>query len=170
MARRTVWLLGAALLAGLMMASTRAAPPSTVGALYEAHLLCGNLITGDLGSQCMSDPLSRGAGWVQAYIDGDQLVLHGAYSGLSGPIVPDLALGVHLHHDPADYHVDTLIRGLPNEGGTSGLFHGSVTLTPVYRTMLETGRMYVDIHTYATGDSELKGVLLPVSYRGQASW
>lgn len=170
MTRRIAWLLGAAVTVGLLFGLGQAAPPSDASTLYVAHLQCSDLCSGECMPQCTVEPAARGIGWAQAYIDGDRLVIHGAYDGLSAPIDSDLALGVHVHHDPADYHVDTLVRGLTNEGGTSGLFHGSFTLTPQYRVMLETGRMYIDIHTSATGKGELQGMLMPVAPSGQAAW
>ncbi len=72
MARRMARLLGAALLTGLLVSSTTAAPPSEAGVVYEANLQCGDLMAADPGAGCTSDQLTRAAGWVQAHIDGDR--------------------------------------------------------------------------------------------------
>lgn len=170
MARRIGWLLGTALTLGMLAGLARAAEPADAVVLYSAQLRCADLITGAYPPPCMAVSEYQGIGWVQAYIDGGSLVLYGSYADLSAPVVEGPALGVHLHHDPADHHVDTLVRGLANDGGTSGFFHDTVLLTPTYRTLLETGRMYVDIHTDAAGPGELKGVLLPVSASGLPAW
>lgn len=170
MARRIGWILGVALSLGLLAGAARADGPGDAVVFYSARLRCADLVTGEHLPQCMVVSQYQGSGWVQGYVEGDRLILHGAYAGLSAPVAADLALGVHLHHDPNDYHVDTLVRGLASEGGTSGLFHGSVPLTPAYRTLLETGRMYVDIHTSAAGPGELKGVLVPLSPAGEPAW
>ena len=169
MTRRATWLAGVAMLAGLLCVVVRAAPPPGI-VVYEARLQCADLITGNRGVASMSEINARPAAWVQAYVDGEELVIHGSYGDLSSPVTPDLASGVHLHHDPAAYHVDTLVRGLPNEGGTTGMVHARLRLTPDYRTMLETGRMYVDIHTAAYPEGELRGMLVPVSATGGAVW
>ena len=169
MTRRATCLAGVAMLAGLLCLMAQAAPPPGV-VIYEAHLQCKDLITGERGVTSMSEVNARAAAWVQAYVDGDELVINGTYSGLSSPVMSDLASGVHIHHDPAAYHVDTLIRGLSNEGGTAGMFRGRVSLTPDYRAMLELGRMYVDIHTAAFPEGEVRGMLVPVSASGGAVW
>lgn len=168
MARRLSWLVAAVMIGGLVVGLAQT-PPGEAGVVYNARLRCADLITGEYMPQCRSVERYQGAGWVQATIDGDTLVLHGAYGGLSAPVVA-LSSGVHLHRDPGEYHVDTLIRGLSNDGGTAGLFYGRVTLTPSYRTLLETGRLYVDIHTSPGGQGELKGVLMPVSASGLPVW
>lgn len=169
MTRRATCLAGLGMLVGLLCLMAQAAPPTGV-VVYQAQLQCNDLITGKRGITSRSEVNARASAWVQAYVDGDELVIDGTYSGLSSPVTPDLASGVHIHHDPAAYHVDTLIRGLPNEGGTAGMFRGRVRLTPDYRAMLELGRMYVDIHTAAFPEGEVRGMLVPVSASGGAVW
>lgn len=163
MARRVAWTAGLALVLGMVLCFGLAREPTV---LYEANLQCGSLASADLGSQCMSDPLSRGTAWVQAWVEGDVLTVRGEYRGLEGAITPEPALGVHVHHDPGTYHLDTLVHGLTNDGGTTGTFTGLVHLTPAYRAMLADGRMYIDIHTTAFPEGELKGMLIPATTAG----
>lgn len=160
MVRRMMSICGLAVALTFVVGVLTAAEPVTV---YQANLMCGDLASGDLGSMCMSDPFSRGVGWAQGWVEGDVLFIRGQYRDLTGPVMKDVALGVHLHHDPATYHVDTLIRGFANNGGTSGTFEAAIPLTDAYRAMLDDGRLYIDIHTTAFPEGELKGMLVATS-------
>jgi len=59
-----------------------------------------------------------------------------------------------------------LMRGLPSTGGRVGTFSASFLLTPDYRIMLGAGRVYLDIHTDAYPDAEIRGMLVPVDIDG----
>jgi hypothetical protein len=169
MARGLARLLAPALLLGVVLTTAMAQPPEAGSVVYEAHLSCCDIAT---GRETLAAVVSSAAGsraWVQAYVEGNDLVLYGTYSGLSSPIRTDLAEGVHLHHDPGMYHLDTLIRGLQSTWGTEGTFQGRVALTPEYRTMLELQRMYVDIHTTDYPEGEIHGMLRPV-HAGNRAW
>ncbi|MEJ2288208.1 MAG: CHRD domain-containing protein [Deinococcales bacterium] len=168
MRRLFVGLAGMALLMGLMLPLAQSPPPGAV--VYEAHLCCGDLVTGRETLKCVVGPCAASAAWVQAYVDGDELVVFGTYSGLSSPILEEVSTGVHLHRDPGVYHLDTIIRGLQHEGGVEGTIYGRVPLTPEYRTMLELQRMYVDIHTEAFPEGEIHGMLVPVRAGSGGAW
>lgn len=141
------------------------APEATLG-VYRCDLTCS--ATGDLVTEpaAMDELASNGSASAVAVTDGETLTILGTYEGLTGPILADLASGVHLHRDPGTYHVDTLIRGFQNDGGTAGTFGGTIVLTPAYRSMLRAGRMYVDIHTTAFPEGELAGMLTVVDVSG----
>lgn len=134
--------------------------------VYQAELTFTDLVTGASARQSVRDPLSRASGWARAVVEGDRITIQGSYSGLAGSVLTELASGVHLHHDPALYHVDTLMRGLPSTGGTTGTFSASFVITPAYRQMLGAGRVYLDIHTDAYPDAEIRGMLVPVDISG----
>lgn len=164
MMRRLLWLAGAALVLAAL-GTVRAQNPNDSLAIYRCELRCGDLAAGELGPRGFGEP-SGGTATALAIVDGNRLIITGEYSGLSGTVTEDLASGVHLHHDPAMYHLDTLVRGFRNDGGMAGAFAGTVILTPDYRAMLEAGRMYLDIHTTALPDGELRGMLTPIDVAG----
>ena len=163
MVRRIALVAGLGLLVVALVGFARAQEP--IG-IYQAELAFTDLVTGATASQTVSDPLSRGSGWARAVVEGDRITIQGSYSGLTGSVMTGLASGVHLHHDPALYHVDTLMRGLPSTGGRVGTFRASFVLTPDYRAMIGAGRVYVDIHTDAYPDAEIRGMLVPVDIEG----
>lgn len=170
MARLTRWAAGFALVLGLLLPLALAQPPTDATPLYQARLSCGDILTGRETLACATGPAAAAGAWVQATVEGNELVLHGTYGGLSAPVLQDIAMGVHVHRDAELYHLDTLVRGLSNEGGTEGTLYGRMTLTPEYRSMLQVGRLYLDIHTATFPEGEIHGRLIPVGTDGRAAW
>ncbi|MEJ2666107.1 MAG: CHRD domain-containing protein [Deinococcales bacterium] len=117
----------------------------------------------DAGCHAYQDAFCRAYGRVEAVVEGGFLVIQGHYDGLSSPVQTELAQGVHLHRDVELYHLDTLIRGLQNNGTAGGWILAAIYLTPHYELMLAEGRMYVDIHTMAYPDGEIRGMLRPIT-------
>lgn len=88
------------------------------------------------------------------------------YVGLGGP-----AIMAHIHGaataagtggiiiDLAPFHAGVF--------GTSGTFAGSVPLTPEQKAVLLGGLSYVNIHTDAHQDGEIRGQITPVAYRAR---
>lgn len=155
--RRWFVLTGLTLAFGLAVSTVSAQAEIT----YVADL---NYVQSAAGDACQvyPDPLCRARGRVDAALQGDFLVLEGVYSALSGPVTRDLATGVHLHHDLALYHLDTLMSGLQSWGDTEGRILDAVHLTPDEQLMLAQGRLYIDIHTVYVPDGEIRGLLRPI--------
>lgn len=155
--RRLFLTVGVALAFGLAASAAQAQAQIT----YVADL---GYIQGGPGDACQAyqDPICLATGRVEASLESGFLVIHGTYSGLAGTVAQDLALGVHLHRDVAVYHLDTLIRGLQNGGSDGGQIVDAIYLTPDYELMLAQGRMYIDIHTTAYPDGEIRGLLRPI--------
>lgn len=114
------------------------------------------------GCHAYQDAFCSASGYVEAVVEGGFLVIQGHYGDLSSPVNTELAEGVHLHRDLGLYHLDTLIRGLQNGASTGGYILATIYLTPDYELMLAEGRMYVDIHTTAYPEGEIRGILRPV--------
>ena len=130
---------------------------------YAVTMHYGALSPGDAGTQGlgMGDfrPY-RGYAIAEAELQGNFLFVHGSYGYLAGPILPEIANGIHIHHDPALYHLDTLVAGLDNDGQDAGLFRATVYLTPEQQQMLAEGRLYMDVHTTAFPEGELRGMFV----------
>lgn len=143
-------------------AAARDVPLGDSGTHYTATLSYGALTPLETRGPGigMSDFRYRGTAHAELTLVGDYLFVEGSYTRLSGEILPEIAKGIHIHHDPAMYHLDTLIGGIENEGRTEGRFEDAVRLTPEQRAMLTEGRLYMDIHTTAFPDGELRGMVV----------
>jgi glucose/arabinose dehydrogenase/plastocyanin len=101
-------------------------------------------------------------------LDGDRLAFTIIYSGLSGP-----ATAAHLHGpalttnnasvaiDLGPYHLGAF--------DTSGVFSGSLTLSPAHRAMLLNGQAYFNVHTVNHPGGEARGQVAPVLMSAAAS-
>jgi glucose/arabinose dehydrogenase len=104
---------------------------------------------------------SAGTGNGTFSLDGNTLTFNVAYSGLSGP-----ATGAHIH-GPAGgaQNASVLINLAPFNGsgfGASGNLSGSVTLTHAQRYFLLGSQTYVNLHTAAFPNGEIRGQIAPV--------
>ena len=90
------------------------------------------------------------------------------YAGLSG-----VAVASHIHGPaPASGASGVLIDLAPYKGdgfNTNGTLSGSVTLTPVQKAHLLTGKTYINVHTPAHPGGEIRGQIVPVTFTGRAS-
>lgn len=161
MARRAVRATGLALLLAMFLGVVLARGPVTV---YAVHMQCTQQAAG-YDSECVVDPTARGTASAKAWLQDGALTIEGEYYALSSPVASEPALGMHLHHDPALYHLITFMAALENDGGTDGAFHASVDLTPEATTMLDQGRLYLDIHTANQPEGALRGMLVPLYVR-----
>ncbi|MEJ2357060.1 MAG: CHRD domain-containing protein [Deinococcales bacterium] len=110
----------------------------------------------------MSDFLYRGAAYAEIDLVGNYLFVTGTFGDLTGQFLPEVANGIHIHHDPALYHLDTIVAGIANEGLDMGTFEDAVYLTPEQQQMLVEGRLYMDIHTTAYPGGEVRGMIVAV--------
>ena len=131
---------------------------------YQAELQYGSLTSGAGGAPGigMSDYLIRSSSHADIEFFGNYLIVRGRYTDLTGSILPEVATGIHVHHDPALYHLNTRIGAVAHTGGADGTFEGAVYLTPEQQTMLAEGRLYLDIHTHALPQGELHGWIVAV--------
>ncbi|HIK38986.1 aminotransferase class I/II-fold pyridoxal phosphate-dependent enzyme, partial [Thermoleptolyngbya sp. M55_K2018_002] len=78
------------------------------------------------------------------------------------PPNPNITSAVHIHrgeptaNGPFQYALTVTMRG-----DRDGRFAGEYTLTPEQRQALESGNLYLDIHTTRNRAGELRGVLRP---------
>ncbi|MEQ8212000.1 MAG: CHRD domain-containing protein [Lacipirellulaceae bacterium] len=80
----------------------------------------------------------------------------GSYSGMTSNVT-----GSHLH-GLADFGSTAgVLIGLSNDGGTSGNFSGSGTLSPSDFQGLLDGLTYLNIHTQNNGPGEIRGQVIP---------
>lgn len=165
MIRRITWLASAIVVLALVSAVAFAMEPWSERSpiLYQVTMDYGGFGPAGPGRPGMglSDNLYHGTASAQLELVGNTLVVQGSYARLTGPILADVAEGIHIHHDPAAYHLDTIVAGLQNEGRDEGAFGGSVYLTNGQVLMLVEGRLYMDVHTTAFPEGELRGMIVP---------
>lgn len=106
------------------------------------------------------DPVATSAtGFGSISIEGSTLIYNITFSGLSGP-----ATAAHIH-GPADTNqMAQVIQGLKVPAATSGMLSGTLdlsTLAPDKVSAITTGNAYVNIHTSAHPDGEIRGQLVP---------
>jgi len=98
-------------------------------------------------------------------LEGNLLRFDIRYAGLSsnsaaahihGPAPAAGATGVMI--DLASYHTGPL-------GATGGTFSGSVALTPAQKAAMLGGLTYVNVHSLAFGDGEIRGQIAPVMFQ-----
>lgn len=85
---------------------------------------------------------------------GDVLTWKVTYSGLSGPV-----MGAHFH-GPAISGQNAAVV-VPMTGSLASPISGSITLTPGQTTDLMSGKWYVNLHTAANPNGEIRGQLSP---------
>jgi hypothetical protein len=165
MIRRITCIASASMLLAVASAVVFAMEPSSAQTpvFYQVTMAYGGFGpagpgTPDVG---MSDSLFRGTATAQLGLVGNELVVRGRYARLKGPILADVAEGIHIHHDPGLFHLETIVAGLPNSGQDEGMFVGTTVLTNNELQMLAQGRLYMDIHTTAFPEGELRGMIVP---------
>lgn len=114
----------------------------------------------------------RGA--VGAALAGDRLIVRGSFKNLSSPLRnyatdpvnppnPNITSAFHIHrgmateNGPFQYALEVTL----DQTGMGGMAMGEYTLTPEQLQALNSGMLYVDIHTAKNRAGELRGVLMP---------
>lgn len=170
MAARRLTLLAGLVVTIMVFATAFAMVPSSDfgGAAYEVRLDYSTLTeeAWQAPGIGMGDFLYRGSSHADLEYIGNYLVVHGSYIGLAGAILPEVETGIHVHHDPALDDLGTLVGSLAHTGGVSGTFEGAVYLTPEQQTMLVEGRLFLDIHTTAFPEGEMRGWVVPSEVAG----
>lgn len=165
MIRRITCLSILAVLLGLLASMALAKfPKDFTTSQYTTAMHYGSLIPAEnqgpgIG---MSDFRYHGTARAELELVGNMLLVQGTYSQLTGPILPDVANGIHIHHDPGLYHLDTIVAGIANEGAGAGVFEDAVYLTPEQQQMLVEGRLYMDIHTTVFPEGEVRGLIVAI--------
>lgn len=123
-----------------------------------------------IGTNVAPEPVNTTAsGGATAVLSGRVLTVHGAFQGLSSRL-RDLAEtpgnpGVHLHPggpgETAPYLYGLAAELSPD--GPGGIFQGRFRLGVSEVQMLRDGELYLNIHTSAYPDGEIRGQLLPLS-------
>ncbi len=118
------------------------------------------------GHQEVQPVATSGTGSVTATLDGDQLIVTGAFSNLSSPFDATVAGGAHIHLGYAgenggivfpitvDTDPDLLGGTIEAADNTFGLTQGEID-------QLERRQLYVNIHTEQFQGGEIRGQLLP---------
>jgi hypothetical protein len=125
------------------------------------------------GDEVYPSPLSTTAGGaVGAALNGNRLVVRGGFYNLSSalrdyatdpltPPNPKVTSGVHIHqgasnaNGPFQYALQIQV----NPDGLSGKVKGEYELTDAQLQALNSGGLYVDIHTKSNRAGELRGIL-----------
>ncbi len=108
---------------------------------------------------------SGAVGGLKLELNGDQLTVSGAFSGMQGAFDTNIAGGAHLHLAPAGENggVDLLLSATLGANDTAGIFaaaENTFTLEPGQILDLEAGNYYANLHTTAFPGGELRGQIL----------
>jgi hypothetical protein len=112
------------------------------------------------------------AGVVGAALIGDRLIVRGGFYDLSSPLRdyatdplnppnPNVNSGVHIHQGAANANgpFQYALQVTVNPNGLSGNVRGEYTLTAEQLQALNSGGLYVDLHTKSNRAGELRGIL-----------
>ena len=108
---------------------------------------------------------SPATGGLKLELNGDQLVVTGAFSGLSGEFDASIGGGAHLHlgapgsNGAVDIPINAAVAG-DNLSGTFAVADNTYTLTEEQIVELINGNYYANIHTTAFPGGELRGQIL----------
>jgi hypothetical protein len=106
-----------------------------------------------------ADSIGSGLGTFQ--VEGDVLTFAISYVNLSGT-----ATAAHIHGEASTTETAGVMIDLaPFNGGAfgeSGVFAGSVTLSPEQKQIVQDGKSYVNIHTVDNPGGEIRGQIAPV--------
>ncbi|MBK8563313.1 MAG: DUF4394 domain-containing protein [Saprospiraceae bacterium] len=111
---------------------------------------------------------SAGSGEITATLTGDQLVVTGNYSGMTGLIDLAIAGGAHIHAGYAGQNGGIELELVPTPGtdATGGTFTAALntfTLNQAQIDLLNSRQLYVNIHTTVYASGEIRGQLLPAA-------
>jgi uncharacterized protein (TIGR03118 family) len=105
---------------------------------------------------------SSGTGFGILSLEGNTLSYHIGFSGLSGP-----AIASHIHGIADTTQPAGVITPLNFPAAASGVLSGTVDVgsyTPAQLEALKSGKTYVNIHTAANGNGEIRGQIAPANY------
>jgi hypothetical protein len=125
------------------------------------------------GAEVYPNPATTSAsGVVGAALIGDRLILRGGFYGLNSPLRdyatdpatppnPNITSGVHMHKGAANANgpFQYALQVQVNSDGVSGNVKGEYKLTDEQLQALNSGGLYVDIHTKSNRAGELRGIL-----------
>jgi post-segregation antitoxin (ccd killing protein) len=125
------------------------------------------------GAEVYPNPATTSStGVVGAALIGDRLILRGGFSGLNSPLRdyatdpvtppnPNITSGVHIHKGAANANgpFQYALQVQVNSDGVSGSVKGEYKLTDEQLQALNSGGLYVDIHTKSNRTGELRGIL-----------
>jgi hypothetical protein len=128
------------------------------------------ILTGD---EIYPSPVTtNAAGVVGAALFGDRLIVRGGFYNLSSPLRdyatdplvppnPNITSGVHIHRGAANANgpFQYALQVQVNSDGVSGNVKGEYTLTDEQLQALNSGGLYVDLHTKSNRAGELRGIL-----------
>ncbi|WP_017297624.1 CHRD domain-containing protein [Nodosilinea nodulosa] len=120
-------------------------------------------------------PMTEARGVVGAALAGDRLVVRGSFRELTSalrdyttdPVNPpnaNITSAFHVHqgspseNGPFQYALEVTMDGT----GLGGSAMGDYTLTPEQLQALQSGMLYIDLHTTRNRGGELRGILMPV--------
>ncbi len=125
------------------------------------------------GAEVYPNPATTSAsGVVGGALIGDRLILRGGFYGLNSPLRdyandptappnPNVTSAVHIHKGAANANgpFQYALQVQVNADGVSGNVKGEYKLTDEQLQALNSGGLYVDIHTKSNRAGELRGIL-----------
>lgn len=108
----------------------------------------------------------QGNGAVKAELVGTRLTVTGSFAGLTGDFNRSIAGGAHLHNGANGVNGGVLIslKTATNPDNKGGMFvadSNSFVLTADQLALVNSGGLYVNIHTTTSAGGEIRGQLLP---------
>ncbi len=123
--------------------------------------------TAHLSGHSQNFPVATaGTGDITATLTGNELVVTGSYSGMTGLIDLNIAGGAHIHVGYAGQNGGIQLELVPTPGTdlSGGMFLAALntfTLTQTQIDLLNNRQLYVNIHTTVYPSGEIRGQLLP---------
>ena len=153
---RRRFLPGLALVAALAVLATASAQSATSLKVFTASLSPHDVVP---------PVTSPASGLAVAVLDGHQLDVTGAFSGLASPVPKASSGGAQLYQGAAGAS-GSAVDVLNVDGTITGTFHGSFELTASQLTALENGELYVQLHSEQHPAGVLRAQLTRYSVTG----
>ena len=111
------------------------------------------------GDQEVPPVATDATGSATVSLDGDSLSVNGDFSGLSSPVIEIAGSPGHIHMAPPGENGDVIfpLNVSVDEGGTSGIFSLTTTLTPEQIDAFNAGELYFNFHTEMHNAGEIRG-------------
>ena len=120
--------------------------------------------TAQLSGDREAPPVNTSAsGTATATLDGNELTIQGAFSGLSANLYVVSGTSVHVHQG-AESTAGGIVFGLQvtSTDQRSGTFNGTRKLSAEEQNAFRNGLFYVNVHTTANQGGEIRGQFFPV--------
>ena len=140
------------------------------GGMMTGGMMTGGMMTGGMsmtqdfevtlsGDQEVPPVATDATGSATVSLDGDTMDVTGDFSGLSSPVIEIEGSPGHIHMAPPGENGDIVfpLNVSVDEGGTSGIFSLTTTLTQEQIDAFNAGELYFNFHTEMHNAGEIRG-------------